>query len=97
MIVVFSTQLSFVWIVVFSLIPENYFPKCDTCSIGMQTTKKVLEKKKHNIKMLPKEQVYSDCKHYHLNYNKHRMSHPFTCLESRKKDDITKSGIERTE
>ena len=48
-------------------------------------------------KMLPKEQVYSDRKHYHLNYNKHRMSHPFTCLESRKKDNISKSGIERTE
>ena len=48
-------------------------------------------------KMLPKEQVYSDPKHYHLNYDKHTMSHPCTCLESRKKDNISKSGIERTE
>ena len=82
-----------------TLIPENndFFPKCNTRSIGTETTKKVQEKKEHNIKMLPKEQVYSDRKHYHLNYNKHRMSHPFTCLESRKKDNISKSGIERTE
>ena len=56
-----------------SLIPENnYFsPKCDTHSIGTQTRKKVQEKKEHNIKMLPKEQVYSDHKHYHLNYDTH--------------------------
>ena len=38
-----------------TLIPENdaFFPKCDTRSIGTQTTKKVQEKKEHNIKMLP--------------------------------------------
>ena len=56
-----------------SLIPENnyFLPKCDTHSIGTQTTKKVQEKKEHNIKMLPKEQVYSDHKHYHLNYDTH--------------------------
>ena len=56
-----------------TLIPENndFFPKCDTRSIGTQTTKKVQEKKEHNIKMLPQEQVYSDRKHYHLNYDKH--------------------------
>ena len=82
-----------------SLIPENnyFLPKCDTHSIGTQTTKKVQEKKENNIKMLPKEQVYSDHKHYHLNYDKHTMSHPCTCLESRKKNNISKSGIERTE
>ena len=82
-----------------TLIPENndFFSKYDTCSIGTQATKKVQEKKEHNIKMLPKEQVYSDRKHYHLNYDKHAMSHPCTCLESRKKDNISKSGIERTE
>ena len=36
-----------------TLIPENddFFPKCDTLSIGTQTTKKVEEKKEH--KMLP--------------------------------------------
>ena len=56
-----------------SLIPENnyFLPKCDTHSIGTQTTKKVQEKKENNIKMLPKEQVYSDHKHYHLNYDTH--------------------------
>ena len=82
-----------------TLIPENndFFPKCNTHSIGTETTKKVQEKKEHNIKMLPKEQVYSDHKHYHLNYDKHTMSHPCTCLESRKKNNISKSGIERTE
>ena len=38
-----------------TLIPENndFFPKCDTRSIGTQTTKKVQEKKEYNIKMLP--------------------------------------------
>ena len=74
-----------------TLIPENndFFPKCDTGSIGTQTTKKVQEKKEHNIKMLPQEQVYSDRKHYHLNYDKHTTSHPCTCLESRKKDNIS--------
>ena len=92
-----------------TLIPKNnYFfpkcdtrsigtPKCDTRSIGTQTTKKVQEKKQHNIKMLPKEQVYSNGKHYHLNHDKHTMSHPCTCLESRKKSNISKSSIERTE
>ena len=56
-----------------TLIPENndFFPKCNTRSIGTETTKKVQEKKEHNIKMLPKEQVYSDHKHYHLNYDTH--------------------------
>ena len=56
-----------------SLIPENnyFLPKCNTHSIGTQTTKKVQEKKENNIKMLPKEQVYSDHKHYHLNYDTH--------------------------
>ena len=38
-----------------TLIPENndFFPKFDTHSTGMQTTKKVQEKKEHNIKILP--------------------------------------------
>ena len=56
-----------------TLIPENndFFPECNTHSIGTQITKKVQEKKEHNIKMLPKEQVYSDHKHYHLNYDTH--------------------------
>ena len=38
-----------------TLIPENddFLPKCDTLSIGTQTTKKVQEKKEYNIKMLP--------------------------------------------
>ena len=38
-----------------TFIPENndFFPKSDTHSIGTQTTKKVQEKKEHNIKMLP--------------------------------------------
>ena len=37
-----------------TLIPENddFLPKCDTLSTGTQTTKKVQEKKEHNIKML---------------------------------------------
>ena len=33
--------------------------------------KKVQEKKEHNIKMR-KEQVYSDGKHYHVQYDKHK-------------------------
>ena len=38
-----------------TLIPENndFFPKWDTHSIGTQKTKKVQEKKEHDIKMLP--------------------------------------------
>ena len=57
-----------------TLIPESddFFPKCDTLSIGTQTTKKnVEEKKEHNIKCCHKEQVYSDRNHYHLQYDKH--------------------------
>ena len=57
-----------------TLISENndFFPKCNTHSIGTQTTKKAQEKKEHKIKMLQvKEQVYSNRKHYHLNYDKH--------------------------
>ena len=38
-----------------TLISENndFFPKCNTHSIGTQTTKKAQEKKEHKIKMLP--------------------------------------------
>ena len=56
-----------------TLIPENYdfFPKCDTRPIGTQTTKKYKRKRNTKLRCYHKEQVYSDCKHYHLNYNKH--------------------------
>ena len=38
-----------------TVIPENndFFPKCNTFYIGTKATKKVQEKKEHNIKMLP--------------------------------------------
>ena len=58
------------------LIPENndFFPKCDTLSIWTQTTKKSTREKETHFKdkeqSYHKEQIYSDRKRYHLQYDK---------------------------
>ena len=58
------------------LIPENndFFRKCDTLSIWTQTTKKSTREKETHFKdkeqSYHKEQIYSDRKRYHLQYDK---------------------------
>ena len=58
------------------LIPENndFFRKCDTLSIWTQTTKKSTREKRTHFKdkeqSYHKEQIYSDRKRYHLQYDK---------------------------
>ena len=79
-----------------TLTPENddYFPKCDTLSIGTQTTKKSTRERDATIRNKFTQTVNV------ITYNTisiQTMPHPCTCLESRKKDNISKSGIKRTE
>ena len=84
-----------------TLIPENndFFLKCDTLSIGMQTTKKSTREKGAQYKDATIRNKFTQTING-ITYNTigmQTMPHSCTCLESRKKDNISKSGIKRTE
>ena len=84
-----------------TLIPENndFFPKCDTLSIGTQTTKKSTREKGMQYKDATIRNKFTHTVNI-ITYNTRSMQtmpHPCTCLESRKKDNISKSAIKRTE
>ena len=84
-----------------TLIPEHndFFPKCDTLSIWMQTTKKSTREKGTQYKDATIRNKFTQFVNL-INYNTisiQTMPHPCSCLESRKKDNISKSGIKRTE
>ena len=84
-----------------TLIPEidDFFPKCDTFSIGTQTTKKSTRKKGTQYKDASIRNKFTQTIIV-TTYNTisiETMPHPCTCLESRKKGNISKSGIKRTE
>ena len=51
-----------------TLIPENndFFPKCDTISIGMQTTKKSTGEKGTQFKDVTIRNKFTHCKRNHL-------------------------------
>ena len=84
-----------------TLIPENddFLPKCDTLSIGTQTTNKSTREKGTQYKDATIRNKFTQTVNV-ITYNTisiQTMPHPCTCLESRKKDNISKSGIKRTE
>ena len=84
-----------------TLIPENndFFLKYDTLYIGMQTTKKSTREKGTQYQGANIRNKITQTVNI-ITYNTksiQTMSHPCTCLESRKKDNISKSGIKRTE
>ena len=84
-----------------TLIPENddFFPKCDTLSIGTQTTKKSTREKGTKYKDATIRNKFTQTVNV-ITYNTTStqiMPHPCTCLESSKKDNIKKSGIKRIE
>ena len=84
-----------------TLIPENndFFPKCDTLSIGTQTTTKSTREKGTQYKDATIRNKFTHTVNV-ITYNTRNMQtmpHPCTCLESRKKDNISKSAIKRTE
>ena len=84
-----------------TLIPESndFFPKCDTFSIGTQTTKKGTREKGAQYKDATIRNKFTQTVII-ATYNTisiQTMPHPCTCLESRKKGNISKSGIKRTE
>ena len=84
-----------------TLIPENndFFPKCDTLSIWLQTTKKSTREKGTQYKEATIRNKFTQTINV-ITYNTisiQTMPHPCTCLESRKKGSISKSGIKRTE
>ena len=84
-----------------TLIPENddIFPECDTLSIGMQITKKSTREKETQYKDATIRNKFTRTVNV-ITYNTisiKTMPHPYTCLESRKKDNISKSSIKRTE
>ena len=84
-----------------TLIPENddSLPKCDTLSIGTQTTKKSTKEKGIQYKDATIRNKFTQAVNV-ITYNMisiQAMPHPCTCLKSRKKDNISKSGIKRTE
>ena len=84
-----------------TLIPENndFFPKCDTLSVGTQTTKKSTREKGTQYKDAIIRNKFTHTVNI-ITYNTRSMQtmpHPCTCLESRKKDNISKSAIKRTE
>ena len=84
-----------------TLIPENddLFHKSDTLSIGTQTTKKSTREKGTQYKDATIRSKFTQTVSV-ITYNAiniQTMPHPCTCLESRKKDSISKSGIKRTE
>ena len=84
-----------------TLIPENddSFPKCYTLSIRTQTTKKSTREKGAQYKDATIRNKFTQTVNV-ITYNTisiKTMPHPCTCLESRKKDNICKSGIKRTE
>ena len=74
-------------------------PKCDTLSIGMQTTKESTREKGTQYKDATISNKFTQTVIV-TTYNTisiQTMPHPCTCLESRKKANISKSGIKRTE
>ena len=84
-----------------TLTPKNndFFPKCDTLSFGTQTTKKSTREKGTQYQDATIRNKFTQTVNI-ITYNTisiKTMSHPCTCLESRKKDNISKSGIKRTE
>ena len=84
-----------------TLIPENndFFPKCDTLSIGTQTTKKSKREKGTQYKDTTISNKFTHTVNV-ITYNTisiQTMPHPYTCLESRKKGNISKSGMKKTE
>ena len=85
-----------------TLIPENdddLFPKCDTLSIGTQTAEKSTREKGTKYKDATIRKKFTQTVNFII-YNTistQTIPHPCTCLESRKKDNISKSGIKRTE
>ena len=84
-----------------TLIPENddFFPKCDTLSIGTPTTKKSTREKGTQYKDATIRNKFSQTVNV-ITYNAistQTVPHPCTCLESRKKNNISKSGIKRAE
>ena len=84
-----------------TLIPENndFFPKSDTFSIGTQTAKKSTSEKGTQYKDTTIKNKFTQAVNvitYHT-INIQTMPHPCTCLESRKKDNLSQSGIQRTE
>ena len=84
-----------------TLIPENndFFPRCDTLSIGMQTTKKSTGKKGTQCKDVTIRNKFTQTINVII-YNMisiQTMPHPCIWLESRKKDNISKSSIKRIE
>ena len=83
-----------------TLIPENndFFLKYDTLYIGMQRTKKSTREKGTQYQGANIRNKITQTVNI-ITYNTksiQTMSHPCTCLESRKKD-ISKSGIKKTE
>ena len=84
-----------------TLIPENndFFPKCDTLSIGTQTTIKSTREKGTQYEDATIRNKFTHTVNV-ITYNTRSMQtmpYPCTCLESRKKDNISKSAIKRTE
>ena len=76
-----------------NLIPENndFFPKCDTISIGPQTTIKSTRKKGAQYKGATIMNKFTQTVNV-ITYNTisiKTMPHPCTCLESRKKSNIS--------
>ena len=84
-----------------TLILENngFFPKCDTLSIETQTTKKGTREYGTQYQDATIRNKFTQTVNI-ITYNTisiQTMWYPCTCLESRKKDNISKSGIKRTE
>ena len=82
-----------------TLIPENddFFPKCDTLSTETQTTKKREKGTQYKDATIRIKFTQTVNVIIYNTINIQTMPHLCTCLESRKKDKISKSGIKRTE
>ena len=84
-----------------TLIPENndFFPKRDILSIGTQTAKKSTREKGTQYKDTTIKNKFTQTVNV-ITYNTiniQTIPNPCTYLESRKKDNISQSGIKRTD